>query len=127
MAVYMGSGSSSPRQTHTVTPTAESSVAGVRAAVAEQNPESWGAAYGVGVTVADPTDGDMDTLLAEALTDWATDDWGEPAAAVSLIPPPPLEPEPEPEPAAAGNVAFGEDPPAWYVPDPDPDWPHPTI
>ena len=99
---------------------------GVRAAVAEQDPQSWGAAFGVGVAVADPADGDMDTLLAEALTDWATDDWGEAAAPVSTLPPPP-PPSPAPQPVAAdAGAAFDEALPVWVMP-PDPDWSYPTI
>ena len=118
----MGSGSSSPRQTHTVTPTVESRAEAVRAAVAEQDPQSWGAAYGIAVTLVDPADGDMNTVLAE----WANGDWGEPIAPASLIPPPPPLP-PEPEPAAADSpFEYGEDLPMWIRP-PDPDWPHPTI
>ena len=105
----------------------ESRVAALRAAVAEQNPDSWGAAYGIGIRLVDPADGDVDALLEEALTPWATDEWGEPAAAVSLIEPPPAPLETEPEPEPASPAASEEDPPAWYVPDPDPDWPYPTL
>ena len=96
-------------------------VAALRAAVAEQNPDSWGAAYGIAVSLVDPADGDVDALLEEALTPWATDEWGEPAAAVSLIEPPPAPLETEPEPEPASPAASEEDPPAWFVPDPDPD------
>ena len=117
MLTHMGSGSF------------ESRVMAVRAAVAEQNPQSWGEAFAIGMTLVDPAVGNVNALLSEALTEWADGDWGEPVAAVSLVPFPfELEPEPEPEREPAdSSVALGEDLPAWFIPDPDPDWPDPFI
>ena len=73
MLTHMGSGSF------------ESRVMAVRAAVAEQNPQSWGEAFAIGMTLVDPAVGNVNALLSEALTEWADGDWGEPVAAVSLV------------------------------------------